>query len=173
MGAVLWGAVAYLIGTLPTQDARRFLPGRFAAATLAVLELCQGLLAVALTPGGTGLLGQALSATAVLAGRQWPPTGARPGLGLAVAAGAVTVVTPIAVPLWLFGYGIGYVAAGYPAVGRMVATLLLPISTGIVAGWTFGLALVPCCVMVLDRERPALRRVLLGTEPKHLWRREG
>ena len=43
-------------------------------------------------------------------------------------------------------------------------------AVGVLAGWGFGLAMVPACLLILARHREKARALLLGTEPRHYWR---
>jgi glycerol-3-phosphate acyltransferase PlsY len=172
MATVLGAVAAYLAGALPIHRLVRLAPARPAAALEIALDVFRGALAVSWMPDGPGLLGLSVAATAVLAGRQWPLGAPLGETGLAVAAGALTMVTPLAAPCWAFSGALAYVASGYPAVGRAAGAALLPLTAGFIGGWAFGLATVPCCLLLLERERDALRRVLLGTAPKHVWRSE-
>jgi len=40
----------------------------------------------------------------------------------------------------------------------------------VLAGWAYGGAAAPVCLLVLLRQREKVRRLLLGAEPKHYWR---
>jgi glycerol-3-phosphate acyltransferase PlsY len=120
-----------------------------------------------------GTVGQALAACAVVAGDQWPALGKETGRsGLTVWIAAMTALTPMALVVFGLGWGIGFVLSGYHAVARMVAVLLLPVLLGLATGWPLGLAALPACVMVLERQRGSLKRVLRGQEAKHHWRAE-
>ena len=192
--AALAIAAAYVIGSLPTAfllvrwargidirdresgsvgalNAFRATGAGWVGWTVLVVDVLKGAVAVSLAGGGasTGLL--ALVAGAAVAGHNWPVwLRGRGGKGLATAAGACTIVTPIAVPVWGVLWGIAYVASGYIVAGTLVATLLLPVAVGAVAGWGFGLAVVPVCLLILSRHREKLRALLRGTEPRHYWR---
>ncbi len=187
-------AVAYLLGSLPTaylivrwargRDIRALESGSVGALNafratgagwigwcVLVADVLKGALAVALGGPGASTLLQALLAAAAVAGHNWPVwLHGRGGKGLAAAAGALTVVTPIAVPVWGVLWGIGYVSTGYIVAGTLAATLLVSPVIGFVAGWGFGLAMVPTCLLILLRHREKVRRLLLGTEPRHYWR---
>ena len=187
-------AAAYLIGSLPTAfllvrwlrgaDIRRTESGAVGALnafratgagwvgwTVLVVDVLKGVVAVALAGSGASTYLQALVAAAAVAGHNWPVwLRGRGGKGLATAAGACTIVTPVAVPVWGVLWGIGYVASGYIVAGTLVATLLLPVAVGVLAGWGFGLAMVPACLLILARHREKARALLLGTEPRHYWR---
>jgi glycerol-3-phosphate acyltransferase PlsY len=187
-------AAAYLIGSLPTAfllvrwlrgaDIRGTESGSVGALNafratgagwvgwcVLVVDVLKGVMAVALAGSGAGTYLQALVAAAVVAGHNWPVwLRGRGGKGLATAAGACTIITPIAVPVWGLLWGIGYVASGYIVAGTLVATLLLPVAVGVLAGWGFGLAMVPACLLILARHRAKLRALLQGTEPRHYWR---
>ncbi len=192
--SVLLIAAAYLLGSLPTaylivrwargRDLRALESGSVGALnafratgagwigwSVLAADVLKGVLAVALAgPGSTTLL-QSLLAAAAVAGHNWPIwLHGRGGKGLATAAGALTVVTPIAVPVWGVLWGLGYVASGYIVVGTLVATVLVAPAVGFVAGWGFGLAMIPACLLILSRHREKVRRLLLGTEPRHYWR---
>ena len=187
-------AAAYLIGSLPTAfllvrwlrgaDIRRTESGSVGALnafratgagwvgwTVLVVDVLKGVVAVALAGSGASTYLQALVAAAAVAGHNWSIwLRGRGGKGLATAAGACTIVTPVAVPVWGVLWGIGYVATGYIVAGTLVATLLLPVAVGVLAGWGFGLAMVPACLLILARHREKARALLLGTEPRHYWR---
>lgn len=192
--AALAIAAAYLIGSLPTafllvrwargvdiRDAESGSVGALNAFratgagwvgwTVLVVDVLKGAVAVALAGGGASTSLQAVVAAAVVAGHNWPIwLRGRGGKGLATAAGACTIITPIAVPVWGVLWGIGYVASGYIVAGTLLATLLLPAAVGVLAGWGFGLAVVPVCLLILARHREKLRGLLRGTEPRHYWR---
>ena len=87
-----------------------------------------------------------------------------------VALGACTALTPVALPIFALAWGVVYVASGWLSLAFVGAMALLPVAVGVLAGWPLGLMCVPACVIVLERFRDAMRRVLLGTEPRHLWR---
>jgi len=192
--AALVIAAAYVIGSLPTAfllvrwargaDIRGTESGSVGALnafratgagwvgwTVLVVDVLKGAVAVALAGSAASTSLQAVVMAAAVAGHNWPVwLRWRGGKGLATAAGACTIVTPIAVPVWGVLWGIGYVASGYIVAGTLVATLLLPVAVGAVAGWGFGLAMVPACLLILARHREKVRALLLGTEPRHYWR---
>ena len=133
-------------------------------------EFALGAIAVGLV-AGPGIWSEALVATAVVAGRQWAPVNrSATTKGLLIAGGAVSAITPLTVPFWVFLWAIGFVATGYTAAGGLLATVLLPIALGLTAGWPFAIMTVPAWVLVLQRLAPDARRVLLGAEPKYHWR---
>ena len=192
--SVLLIAAAYLLGSLPTaylivrwargRDLRALESGSVGALnafratgagwigwTVLAADVLKGIVAVALAGPGASALLQSLLAAAAVAGHNWPIwLRGRGGKGLATAAGALSIVTPIAVPVWGVLWGLGYVASGYIVVGTLVATVLVAPAVGFVAGWGFGLAMVPACLLILSRHREKVRRLLLGTEPRHYWR---
>ena len=185
---------AYLLGSLPSAfivvrlargtDLRTAKSGNVGALNafrvtgsgwigLAVLTLDvgKGILAVVLAGAGAGLATQSLVATLAVAGHNWPLwLGGRGGKGLATAAGALTLVTPLSLPVWSVVWALGYVASGYIALGTILATALLPILLGVLAGWAYALAALPACLLILGRHREKVRLLLLGQEPKHYWR---
>lgn len=185
---------AYLIGSLPSAylvvrwsrgaDLRALESGSVGALnafratgagwvgwTVLVLDVLKGVAAVAIAGPGASTVLQSLLATAAIAGHNWPIwLGGRGGKGLATAAGALTVLTPVAVPVWGVLWGLGYVVSGYIVVGTLVATVAVAPLVGVVAGWGFGLAMIPGCALILVRHRDKVRRLLLGTEPRHYWR---
>jgi len=172
---VLFAVLSYLLGNVPVAQLvehalgeRRLTPWAVHAA-----NALKGIAAVMLlTP--TGPWGQMVSATGVVAGHLYPLAGRDDrDLGLGVAAGALAVVSPVAPFVWLFLWAIGFVVSGYQAVGSAVATVFLAPALGWWAGWPLGVISLPVCYMILDRLRPALRRVVLGTEPRHVWRTGG
>jgi len=189
-------AAAYLLGSLPSAylvvrlakgpDLRTVESGSVGALNafratglgwvgvlVLVLDVGKGALAMVLAGDGAGPGAQALAAALVVAGHIWPVwLRGRGGKGLAAAAGAFTLVTPIAVPLWGLVWGIAYVASGYIALGTVAATAALPLLLGVFAGWTYGLEAVPMCLLLLLAQRGKIRRLWLGAEPKHYWRRK-
>ena len=136
-----------------------------------VLDVLKGGLAVVIAGPGTSTYLQASLAAAAVAGHNWPVwLRGRGGKGLATAAGALSLITPIAVPVWGVLWGVGYVVSGYIVVGTLVATLLVSPAVGFLAGWGFAFAMLPCCLFVLVRHREKLQRFLRGNEPRHYWR---
>lgn len=173
LAALLWAVLVWGAAALPARAARRFVPAPFTPYAILAASFLAGGLAAAWAPG-EGLLRQTLAATAALVGLMYPP-GVAPGsrrVALAGAAGGLLVVSPLAVPLWALLWGIGYVASGYPAAGRGIATLGTPILVGLFAGWPLGAVVGPASLLLLDADRADLRRVMLGTERKHGWRPE-
>jgi glycerol-3-phosphate acyltransferase PlsY len=192
--SLLLVAAAYLLGSVPTAyllvrwvgrgDLRSVESGSVGALnafratgagwigwTVLLADAAKGIVAVAIAGPGAGTMVQAVLAAAAVAGHNWPVwLRGRGGKGLATAAGALTVITPIAVPVWGLLWGIGYVATGYIVVGTLTATLLVAPAVGFVAGWGIGLALVPACLLILARHHEKVRRLLLGAEPRHYWR---
>jgi len=185
---------AYLLGSLPSAylvvrfakgpDLRTVESGNVGAlnafratglgwvgVAVLILDVAKGVLAVLLAGDGAGPATQSLVATLVVAGHNYPLwLRGKGGKGLAAAAGALTMITPLSVPLWGVVWGVGYVLSGYIALGIIVATAILPILLGVFAGWAYALAALPVCLLVLIRHREKMRRLLLGTEPKHYWR---
>lgn len=167
---------SYLVGSLPIA---RFAPRRREAGVsppwvrgaLIAADVLKGVLAVSLVGASANPYAQSLAATAVVAGHQWPLwASVREERGLAVAAGALTLVTPVAVPVWAVLWAIGYVTSGYLMVGTAVATALFPFVIGYLAGWPFCLVVLPVSVLILERHRGPLRRILQGEEHRHYWR---
>jgi glycerol-3-phosphate acyltransferase PlsY len=136
-----------------------------------LLDVGKGLLAVVLAGDGAGPATQSLAATLVVVGHNYPLwLRGKGGKGLAAAAGALTMLTPLSVPLWGLVWALGYVVSGYIAFGVVLATAVLPILLGMLAGWAYAAASLPVCLLVLVRHREKMRRLLLGAEPKHYWR---
>jgi glycerol-3-phosphate acyltransferase PlsY len=162
---------AYLVGCVPTARLVSRLAGERAWTPWAgaLADALKGFLAVGLLSPATSL-GPALAATAVIAGHQWPIAGRTGERGLATAAGALTAITPIGVPLWGVIWAVVFVASGYNSLAVALASLLVVPAIGLVAGWPLALLALPLAAMVLERMRAALRRCLLGTEQKYLWR---
>lgn len=137
-----------------------------------ILDVAKGAVAVLLAGGGAGPASESLAATMVVAGHNYPVwLHFKGGKGLAAAAGALSVITPLAVPVWGVVWGLGYALSGYIVLGTLVATAVLPVLIGVLAGWAYGAAALPVCLLVLLRQREKVRRLLLGVEPKHYWRR--
>jgi len=187
-------AAAYLLGSFPSayllvrwargRDLRTVESGSVGALNafratgagwigwaVLVLDVLKGVAAVAIGGPGASTLLQSLLAAAAVAGHNWPIwLHGKGGKGLAAAAGALTVLTPVSIPVWGVLWGIGYVASGYIVFGTVAATILVAPAVGFIAGWGFGLAMVPVCLLILARQREKIRRLLLGTEPRHYWR---
>jgi glycerol-3-phosphate acyltransferase PlsY len=194
MRLVVLAVAAYLLGSLPTAyivvrlargaDLRTAESGSVGALNafratgagwigivVLVLDMAKGALAVVLAGSGARLSTLAVVAALAVAGHNWPIwLRGRGGRGLATAAGALTMVSPVSVPLWGVVWALGYVTSGYIALGTIVATAVLPIVLGFLAGWPFGLAALPACVLILLRHHEKVRRLLLGVEPRHYWR---
>lgn len=171
-GIVTSAIAAYAVGCLPVAAlVARVAPGRpWTPWASGAADFLKGLVGAALL-APSHPWGIAVSATAVATGHLWPAFGgAVPRQPLPAAAGAVGAITPIAVPLWGLLWALAYVGWGYVEAAAALATLLLPVAIGIVAGWPLALMAVPVCVAVLRQLRPAVRRALLGTEPRHRWR---
>lgn len=185
---------AYLVGSLPSAylmvrfakgpDLRTVESGNVGAlnafratglgwvgVVVLILDVGKGALAVLLAGDGAGPVTQSLVATLVVAGHNYPIwLRGKGGKGLAAAAGALSMLTPLSVPLWGLVWALGYVLSGYIALGIVVATAVLPLLLGVVAGWAYAGASLPVCLLVLVRHREKMRRLLLGAEPKHYWR---
>jgi len=158
-------------GSVGALNAFRATGAVWVGVVVLILDVGKGMLAVILAGDGAGLPTLAMVTALAVAGHNWPIwLGGKGGKGLATAAGALTLVTPLSVPLWGVIWALGYVASGYIAFGTIVATALLPVALGIIAGWAYGLAALPTAVLVLARHREKMRRLLLGAEPKHYWR---
>jgi glycerol-3-phosphate acyltransferase PlsY len=172
MGIISGAVAAYLVGCVPAARIASGLAAgrRWAPWAGALADVAKGFIAVWLC-ARTGSVGQALVVTAVVAGDQWPVFGRDVGRsGQWALLGAIAEVTPVAPPLWGLLWGIGFVASGYFAIGKAVATALLPPLLGFVAGGPLGLIALPGCVMVLERSRELVRRARAGEEPKHYWK---
>ena len=170
-GIVLSAAAAYALGCVPAAAAVDALAPHRAWTRWVrwAVDFLKGVLAVALLASGLPW-GDSLAATAVVAGQLWPMFGPGGRSGIAVLLGALTILTPVALPIFALVWGVVYVASGWLSLALVVAMALLPVAAGVVAGWPLGLMCVPACILVLERYRDAMRRVLLGTEPRHLWR---
>ena len=118
------------------------------------LDVAKGAAAVLLAGAGAGIATQALVATLAVAGHIYPVwLRGRGGKGLAAAAGALSAISPLSVPLWAVAWAVGYATSGYIALGIIAATALLPVLLGIVAGWAYALAALPVCLLVLVAHR--------------------
>lgn len=174
MGIVTGAVAAYLVGCAPLARLTNHLTqGRpWAPWASVAADALKGVVAVLLfAPVST--VGQALTVVAVVAGDQWPAFGRETGRsGLAVTVAAMTALTPVTPPVFAVAWGIGFVLSGYLSVARVVGAALLPLLLGLATGWPLGLAALPACIMVLERQRGSLKRVLRGQEAKHYWRAE-
>jgi acyl phosphate:glycerol-3-phosphate acyltransferase len=136
-----------------------------------LLDVAKGVAAVLIAGDGAGPATQSLMATMAVIGHNYPVwLRGKGGKGLAAAAGALSMITPLCVPLWGVTWAIGYVASGYISLGIVLATGILPILLGFLAGWAYAGAAAPVCILVLFRHQEKVRRLLLGAEPKHYWR---
>jgi glycerol-3-phosphate acyltransferase PlsY len=163
--------VAYLAGSCAAALARRETsPPPWKPWVYRAAEFLIGGLTVYLC-SEPGPWGQSLIGTAVVAGRLWPLWGGdAKGQGLFVAGGALSAMTPLSVPLWAILWAIGFVSSGYRTWGTITGVVLLPVGVGFLAGWSFGLMIVPVCLLILDRYRGGVARLIDGAEPKHHWR---
>ena len=164
---------AYVLGCAPTGRFARRAVGDvpWAGAAHVLVDAAKGYLAVALlSPELT--LGQALAATAVIAGHQWPAFWGAPGKepGAAVLVGALAAITPLAAPLWAVAWGLTFVVTGYVQAGGLIATALILPAICLSAGWPFALLALPATGMVLERQRVGWGRWWRGEDPKYLWR---
>jgi glycerol-3-phosphate acyltransferase PlsY len=174
---VLVAAIAAIIlGSLPTRRLAavlgRALRAEWVEAIRISLDLVTGFVVVSVV-APAGAWSEALVATAMVAGHQWPVAGTDRGRrGTAVAVGVLTAITPIAAPLWAVLWGLGFVISGYVTVGYVVAAALLPVAVGLTAGWPIALMGLPSCALLYERLREPLREVLFGLARKHDWRGE-
>ena len=158
-------------GSVGALNAFRATGSGWLGAVVLILDVAKGAAAVLIAGDGAGATTQALAASMVVVGHNYPVwLRGRGGKGLAAAAGALTVITPLSVPGWAVMWAIGYVSSGYIALGIVAATAGLPILLGFLAGWAYAAATAPACLLVLVRHTAKIRRLLLGTEPKHYWR---
>jgi len=168
-----YAAGAYLMGCVPAARVfRRAAGGSWWAPWAAgAADVLKGYLAVSLLSPGLSL-GPALAATAVVAGHQWPLFWGEPGAepGVAVAGGAVTAISPLAAPLWLFVWSAVFAASGYTVLSHAVACILTVPALGVFAGWPIAFMAVPPGAMVLERLREPVRRILRGEGTRYRWR---
>jgi len=158
-------------GSVGALNAFRATGAGWVGVVTLILDVGKGMLAVVLAGDGAGLATLGMVSALAVAGHNWPIwLGGKGGKGLATASGALTLLTPLSVPLWGVIWGLGYVFSGYIAFGTILATALLPVLLGLIAGWGYGLAALPTCLLILARHREKMRRLLLGAEPKHYWR---
>ena len=158
-------------GSVGALNAFRATGAGWVGVVVLIIDVGKGVLAVFLAGDGAGMATLAMVTAAAVAGHNWPIwLGGKGGKGLATAAGALSLITPLSVPLWGVIWGLGYVLSGYIALGTILATALLPVALGVIAGWGYGLAALPTCLLILARHREKMRRLLLGAEPKHYWR---
>jgi len=166
-------AGAYLLGCAPAARFARGLAGasRWADAFEILADVLKGYLAVTLLSPGLSL-GPALVATAVIAGHQWPALWGTPGrsAGTAVLVGALTGITPLALPLWAAMWGLAFVITGFVQASSLFATALALPAIGLGAGWPLALMALPATGMVLARLKPVWQAWRRGGEPKYLWR---
>ena len=172
MGIVSGAVAAYLIGCAPSSRIASRLVKNPAWTAWAgrLADLAKGYLALSLF-GPVGSTGQALTLAAVVAGDQWPAMGREIGReGMWTGLGGLVGLTPVAPLVWAAFWGVGFAATGYFAMARITAMLALPLALGLTAGWPLGLAAIPACILMLERQRRPLRSVLRGEQLKHHWR---
>ena len=166
-------AGAYLLGCAPAgRFARRLARAdRWADALEALADVLKGYLAVTVLSPGISL-GPALVATAVVAGQQWPALWSEPGKssGTAVLVGALTGISPLALPLWGALWGLCFVVTGLVQASSLLASALVLPAIGLGAGWPLALFSLPATGMVLARLRPVWAAWRRGEEPKYVWR---
>ena len=174
MKILIAAVAAYLIGCVPLAQLieRRFSQQPWVNFAATAAGFFKGFVVVALFHP-TSSIAQALIVTALVSGDQWPIHNRESGrLGLAVAGGALTVLTPISPVVWGVLWGIGFVLTGYRLVGRLIALVLFWLVLGLVAGWPLGLIALPASFMILAKSRDEIARLRAGLEPKHHWRAE-
>ena len=177
MMPVFRALAAYLVGCVPVA---RIVSGvvpdpKWSRVAAALTDFLKGLIAIwFLAPVGLGSVGQALVLTALVAGEQWPAWGRERGrLGFWIAAGGMSMVTPVAPVIYTVLWGIGFAVSGYFVIGRVVGLAGTWALLGLIAGWPIGLIALPVSVMVLERTRDELKLVRSGEAAKHHWKSEG
>ncbi len=184
-------ALGYLAGALPTgllvarlleaPDPRGVGSGNIGATNLARVagwraglvtlagDGAKGALPVLLAAGlGVGVAGQAAVGAAAVVGHCWPVTlGFSGGKGVATAAGAFVVLSPLAVGLALLAYLAGLAATRTSSVGSLLACAVL------VSGLLLSSAPLPVTVagagvviLIVVRHRDNVRRLLERREIK-------
>jgi glycerol-3-phosphate acyltransferase PlsY len=172
VGIVTGAVAAYLVGCVPLARLSNHLTRGRSWAPWASLtaDALKGVLAIVLF-APVGSVGQSLTVAAVVAGDQWPALGKEAGRsGHVVFLAAMTALTPVTLLAFCLGWGVGFVSSGYFSVARLVGIALLPALLAFSTGWPLGLAALPACIMVLERQRGSLKRMLRGQEAKHHWR---
>jgi glycerol-3-phosphate acyltransferase PlsY len=100
----------------------------------------------------------------------WGAPGERTGVG--VAGGAVSAISPIAAPVWMFLWGAGFALSGYAVLAAALACILTVPCLGFLAGWPIAFMAVPAGAMVLERLQGPVRAALRGDATRYRWRVE-
>ena len=143
--------------------------GAAVAALVVVLDLAKGACAVLVANRvGQGAAVQAAAGVAAVLGHIFPVwLGFRGGKGVATACGVFAVLAPLATALAALVFVVTVWWTRYVSVGSLGATIVLPALAyrfaappAVVAG------AVVCAILILERHRANLVRLLNGSEPR-------
>jgi glycerol-3-phosphate acyltransferase PlsY len=143
--------------------------GRLLAAVVVALDSAKGVLAVGMARLLSGEIEVMVGcAVAVVVGHMWPIfAGFRGGKGVATAAGAWALVTPVAVVWSVVVFASMVATTRYVSAGSVAAAAVVPIVTTLLDGRpsTSTGALV-LAVLIIWRHRSNLSRLAKGTESR-------
>ena len=143
--------------------------GRLLAAVVLLLDSSKGVLAVWLASLLNGEIEvMVVCAVAVVAGHIWPVwAGFRGGKGVATAAGAWTLIAPVAVVWSVVVFASIVAATRYVSAGSVAAAIAAPIVTTLLDGHPFtAIGSLILATLIVWRHRPNLSRLTQGTEPR-------
>jgi glycerol-3-phosphate acyltransferase PlsY len=143
--------------------------GPAVAVLVVVLDLAKGAFAVCVASyAGRGAAALAATGVAAVVGHMFPVwLGFRGGKGVATTLGVFAVLAPIATVI----AGLVFVATvwgtRYVSLGSLGAAVVLPpLASWRAAPAAVVIAAVLCTMMIVERHRPNLARLLRGTEPR-------
>ncbi len=143
--------------------------GRLLAAVVVALDSAKGVLAVGMARLLSGEIEVMVGcAVAVVVGHMWPIfAGFRGGKGVATAAGAWALVTPVAVVWSVVVFASMVATTRYVSAGSVAAAAVVPVVTMLLDGRpsTSTGALV-LAVLIIWRHRSNLSRLAKGTESR-------
>jgi glycerol-3-phosphate acyltransferase PlsY len=143
--------------------------GPAAAALIVALDLAKGASAVLIANrAGLGAAVQAASGVAAVVGHVFPVwLGFRGGKGVATACGVFAVLAPFATALAGLVFVVTVWGTRYVSLGSLGAAVVLPpLAYYLAAPVAVVVAAVACTMMIVERHRPNLARLLRGTEPR-------
>ncbi len=143
--------------------------GAAVAALVVAFDLAKGACAVLVarsTGQGSGV--QAAAGVAAVLGHVFPIwLGFRGGKGVATACGVFAVLSPMATALAAVVFVTTVWWTRYVSVGSLGATLVLPaLAYHFAAPLAVVAGAVACALVILERHRPNVARLLGGTEPR-------
>ncbi|MFQ6091118.1 MAG: glycerol-3-phosphate 1-O-acyltransferase PlsY [bacterium] len=161
-------------GNIGTMNVHRATESKPLTLLVLVADMAKGAVAIVLArtllsswPAGPILTG----AAAVLGHNYSAYMGLKGGRGLATAAGALIVYSPLLLLLWLGLWTVPYLLSKILVVGTLTATVLTPVAAYVLSFTETEITFtVVLSVIVLLRHTSKVRRLFEGTEPKKYWK---